>query len=893
MYGPPTGYWAKLEPPKHERGDNPVTSWHPLVDHCADVAACLTALLEVPTIRHRLARLAGLDDLSPGLCARLGYLAGLHDVGKANNGFQNKALPHPPFVAGHVKDLLSLFGCGYEDQHKLVEALDLATVCEWAGSESVPMNYLYATICHHGNPVEVGVGYRPEIWRTIGNRDPFAEIQRIRYAVGEWFPEACSPDTEDLPDAPALQHAYNGLLTLADWIGSDAANFPFSEPKDPPRFRWALERARKILVQLNLAADHLRPAMDRRRDPFARISSFDPRPLQRAVADLPVPSQGGIAVLEAETGSGKTEAALARFAALFEAGAVDGMYFALPTRTAATQIHQRVVEAVQRAFPDEHQRPAVVLAVPGYVAVVDRQQGRLEGRFEWRWDDVDANRFRYRSWAVENSKRYLAGCVVVGTVDQVLMASLRISHSHMRGTALLRHLLIVDEVHASDTYMNALLRTILQRHLQAGGHALLMSATLGSATRSALMHPDRRVTYGSLESEAARAYPLLLHRDATEDSSDQAGVPASSTKKIAIEFVPIAADPEDIARRAIDAARTGARVLVIRNLVAECIETQSELERLASGPAGDCLMTCRGIPAPHHGRYAPGDRRLLDAAVEDAFGRRSSRTGCVAVATQTVQQILDIDADLILTDLCPMDVLLQRFGRLHRHPGRRRPAAFVEARAIIVVSEDRNLGRLIGPAGKPGRNRPHGYGSVYENLTILEATWQLLEKHRLLTIPEDNRMLVEHATHPDALREMAERLGNPWPLHHRHMLGILLARGNIAGLNTCVWTVPYDWTNPQPILFGRQGEVNPEIRTRLGLSDRRVVFEHPLEGPFGATLTEISLPHHLAPNADNVASPTNVTAHNDTIRFQFGPHRFLYDRLGLRRIPDGMEDADD
>jgi CRISPR-associated endonuclease/helicase Cas3 len=135
------------------------------------------------------------------------------------------------------------------------------------------------------------------------------------------------------------------------------------------------------------------------------------------------------------------------------------MYFALPTRTAATQMHQRVYEAITRAFPSESTRPPVVLAVPGYIAVDDGVAHRLPG-FEVLWNDNEAERFRFRGWAAENPKRYLAGPIVVGTIDQVLLSTLMVSHAHMRATALLRQFLVVDEVHASDSYMIALLRSV-------------------------------------------------------------------------------------------------------------------------------------------------------------------------------------------------------------------------------------------------------------------------------------------------------------------------------------------------------------------------------------------------------------------------------------------------
>jgi len=170
---------------------------------------------------------------------------------------------------------------------------------------------------------------------------------------------------------------------------------------------------------------------------FTEIFGFTPHPAQRRMRELSSNESGGFVILESETGSGRTEAALTRFFRLFEEGLVDGMYFALPTRTAAVQMHRRIVDAIDRAFPAHS--PPVILAVPGYLAPDDRADPcRLAG-FDALWPDHDQD--RYRRWAAEHPKRFLAGAISVGTVDQVLLSALMVSHSHLRATPLLRQFL--------------------------------------------------------------------------------------------------------------------------------------------------------------------------------------------------------------------------------------------------------------------------------------------------------------------------------------------------------------------------------------------------------------------------------------------------------------------
>ena len=154
----------------------------------------------------------------------------------------------------------------------------------------------------------------------------------------------------------------------------------------------------------------------------------------------------------------------------------------------------RVVDAARRAFTPG-QAPPVVLAVPGYLQV-DSMKGHRLSRFEVLWDDDDPQHAHERAWTAENSKRYLAGAIVVGTVDQVLISALQVKHANLRAAGLARQLLVVDEVHASDAYMTALLRLVLDFHRQAGGHAFLMSATLGAAAAHYYLQPYGARVFG-------------------------------------------------------------------------------------------------------------------------------------------------------------------------------------------------------------------------------------------------------------------------------------------------------------------------------------------------------------------------------------------------------------
>ncbi|MDH5493888.1 MAG: CRISPR-associated endonuclease Cas3'', partial [Myxococcales bacterium] len=565
MDGSIRGFWGKLE----RDGDLPVR-WHSLEDHLADVSACFEALLERTILGPRLARLLGQERLSDSLVARLCVFAALHDIGKLNHGFQRRSDPEARRVAGHVSTALIALG----SYAPLAAEIAGAGLLAW-GEPPAWEGLLRATICHHGYPViEANEPFDRSLWEDSELRSPLAGLRSILGRVREWYPLAFA-EGPPLPREPEFHHAFSGLVTLADWLGSDQRLFPFSaEPGD--RIAFARERAQRALGAMGLLPAGARASLGALPIGFERISAWAPRPMQRCIAELPLHPAGSLTILESDTGSGKTEAALAHYLRLFQDHLVDGLYFALPTRTAATQIFRRTHESVMRAFPDPEQRPPVVLAVPGYLRF-DEVQGKLLAPFEVLWPDE--GRDRHRSWAAEHPKRFLAAAVAIGTIDQALLSTVKTKHAQMRASALMRQLLVVDEVHASDAYMNELLGHVLRHHLRAGGHALLMSATLGAEARARLM----RAAGGSgqcLGLDAALQLPYPLVEDAPLGAPARRLVvePDRLGQQIQVALRGIAADPDAIAAAAIDAAERGARVLILRNTVCDCVATQQALD---------------------------------------------------------------------------------------------------------------------------------------------------------------------------------------------------------------------------------------------------------------------------------------------------------------------------
>ena len=617
---------------------------------------------------------------------------------------------------------------------------------------------------------------------------------------------------------------------------------------------------------------------------FVSQFGFQPNALQEAVERIPLRQGGGLAVVEAETGSGKTEAALRYFCRLLAAGLVDGLYFANPLRFAATQLQKRVSEFAQHSFPG--QPPPVALAVPGYLQVDDVSGFRLPG-WEVRWLDRDEDPLlQTRYWAAENPKRFLCAPLAVGTIDQALMATLRLPHAHLRAAALSRSLLVVDEVHASDAYMTQLLLGLVELFRRTGGQVLLLSATLGSQARQKYLEamagarPGREVRPWS---NARRdPYPLISHFEGVIQPEAGAGQPAGAgapAKSVALRLDHSQGNTEAVAALAAGLAGQGACVLVLRNTVRLAMQTARAVEEALAGRP-ELVFTVGGAPTLHHSRFAPDDRRLLDDEVAARFGKESSSQGRrrpgVLVATQTLEQSLDVDFDVLLTDLCPMDVLLQRLGRLHRHTAHPRPAACLTPVCHLLLPGKDAPESLFGL-------RAFGYGEkrAYPYLTIVEATRRkllaLAAEGKALEIPAMNRELVEDATHPQALEALEKTLGVDWERHGRAIRGVGLAQGQLAFMHRIAWDQPFGEGSAAPRLE------EDRAQTRLGLRDWEIKFAQPVIGPFGLEVSGLRLPAWMVGGEIATSNVMEAGSHGPgEISFNFAGRDFIYDRLGLR-----------
>jgi CRISPR-associated endonuclease/helicase Cas3 len=845
-----TGVWAK-------RNDQ-TGSWHPLLAHCAEVSAVLAELLAPDSpFSFPLARALGHGALEETARARMAYLAALHDIGKANHGFQDQGrmLPsggrvHNP---GHLTPLLAAL-----DPRVSRELLDVVVPAFTRAAHSEHLETVIGCVIgHHGRPIELSAPHRQagDYWQAREDRDPVAEVKRLVDAAAAWSGLPPPPEANDPTwQIPEFTHLFAGLLMMADWFASSEALFPLDPAAavdGETHFRASRDRSRLLLRQAGVlpgAPPPKRSGRDLLDQIFPTLfgsGDAEPTPLQSHVASMPLPEPGTLLVLEAPTGTGKTEAALALFARMRAADRAGGLFFALPTRATARAMFERVKSAVQQMYAPSP-APHVILAVGGDqsdFAIGDAVLPPEPGQ-----DPAVGDAIR---WASDSAKRRLAGEVVVGTIDQALLAALPVRHANMRLAQLSRHMLVVDEVHAHDPYMLALLRRLLSAHRAGGGVSLLMSATLALAAREQVRGWNADVTEGE-EGAKARPFPVLSYLDPAATAFTDLAIPhGGSDRELHWRLSPEASALEE----AVSLAREGARVSILRNTVADVRRTLGLL--LVAG-AEEVLWRPEGAtgPATYHSRYTGPDRLFLDRAVHASLGRGSPAAGLILVATQVVEQSLDIDFDRMFTDMCPVDVLLQRAGRVWRHPERQRPGPCVRPE-VVVIEPPQGLPSYIAKW-----RGPSGIGSVYTHLPALQLTAEVVRERPQIRLPRDSREVVEHVYHPDRLEWLAAR-GSDWRQAVDRILGEMIADqgfGEVAALDFSK-TYPETWEQFQR-LKGRRGQrgSSPEerARTRLGDDSIRLDFKEGIQGLYdreAEAVMSIDLPvwvlrkHGLDPGA--------------------------------------------
>jgi CRISPR-associated endonuclease/helicase Cas3 len=621
--------WAKTD----ENG-NPAVS---VRSHCLCVGAVAEAIKKAlpPSAEH----------LFPNGGAAL---IAAHDIGKITPGFLMKC----PAWRAHWQSILGLDAPDiYEGNHAKAGQKFLA---DFLAPRGPLPKWLLSVGGHHGKYItsssNPGSVYE-------GGQDWVNEFRKRLLA--EICSEFGSLPTEEVSKSARL-HWFTGCMVFSDWIGSGASFTPADQSKDFLQdarnasheavfsIGWARGTAREAQTFENLFSD-------------SSGASFPARPMQSAfVQAIDSP---GLYILEAPMGLGKTEAALAAAYRRWCEGGERGLYFALPTQLTSNRIHERVESFLRNALQED----ATLALVYGNAWLSDHRFVAIKPTNNTGEEGAE----QANLWFTDNRKALLAP-FGTGTVDQALMSVMPVKHSAIRLFALGGKVIVIDEVHSYDPYTSALLDRAVEWLLKTGATVIVLSATLTKARRAALV-----AAAGAVEENLSETYPLITKVAKGSSKAETIEVSQTGLEAREVHISHIAPDCEDWICKASLAAQRGACVLVVRNTIASAQETFRQLK--------STLNDCGAPVGLLHSRFPQFQREENERHWTTLLGKGFEQRprGCILIGTQVVEQSIDIDADLLFTDIAPTDLILQRIGRLHRHE-RVRPTGFERAECIIL-----------------------------------------------------------------------------------------------------------------------------------------------------------------------------------------------------------------
>ncbi|ABB37666.1 metal dependent phosphohydrolase [Oleidesulfovibrio alaskensis G20] len=781
------GYWAKFD-----RNIAPYV--HLLPYHLLDVAAVYDSLLNhTPVLQRRICR---LSQLSPDtIRALLRTLAVLHDLGKFSQIFQEQQpearailTDTPPTGLGGNTHHTALGQWLYSSVVRQALEDCHAVFSEDAMDTMRPL--VNATFGHHGTPEQESGSIR-HFRRATEHAKAFATE-----AANFLLPPIEIPESEQAFRALSWLHA--GLMVVADWLGSNTRWFPYHAEQMPLETYWneiALPRADRAVRESGIPAAPPHPKRD-----FTRLlphlpANAGPSPLQsHALYDAIRSSGPQLHIFEDMTGGGKTEAALLCAHGLMTMSEADGFYIALPTMATANGMYARLAQSYRALFGSDkdsaQDSPISLILAHGARNLSDLfMSGVPDANAESAIDPQSDGRAYCATWLADSRKKALLSPCGVGTIDQALLAVLPARHQCLRLLGLARNVLVIDEVHAYDEYTGSLLQALLRFHAALGGSAILLSATLTRRIRQNLAAAFCEGAGYPAPTLNVDDFPLAT----TADSHGMRETAFPATRRSTIH-VKLTADENAMYKALLETRAAGGCACWIRNTVDQAREAYERLREQHGVPEKDIIL--------FHARFAMADRQHIEQRVLALFGKNSTqddRRSKILVATQVVEQSLDLDFDQLNSDHAPMELLIQRGGRCHRH-NRNRPRGLESPRMLVLAPQARNDAPQDWYASVLGKAQ-----FVYPVQAPLWRAAKLLEKVKQLTLPDDARRLVESVYDdnefaPESLQNADERY-----------LAEALGKKDLARFNTLKLEAGYSVQ-----ALGRGWEDDECVVTRLG-----------------------------------------------------------------------------
>jgi CRISPR-associated endonuclease/helicase Cas3 len=694
---------------------NEEQDFHPALFHMLDVGHVAQQLLTAPASprwQHVLGR--GLNADPEALVNWLPWLIALHDIGKisvpfqAQNQAQKLRLEAAGFTFGRWKPKDKL-------DHSLMGQIFLKRLLKDRYA-SLPLPPRLVNVWlemiggHHGMFAAESLGetsrtlsfiQEPEAWEQL-------RTQAIQILQRYFLRQLPLPMAEPSHVSAAIM-ALTGFTILCDWLGSDSRYFAPHSHIDLAHY---IPLSRQSAQRAVAEAGFFQPSYSETSTVFAELfpQCVPVRPLQQAIDAIPadVLSQPCLAIIEAPTGEGKTEAALALAHRLAQSSGSDEFYYALPTTATSNQMFIRIQEYLR----DRLGLATRAKLVHGQAFLVEDD---LQIEPLANGDETPAS----LTWFTPK-KRALLAPFGIGTVDQAELAALNVRHNALRLIGLAGKVVILDEVHAYDTYMTTIIEQMLRWLSALGSSVILLSATLPLSRRNAL----------------ARAYGLGLNDELNQRATypslwigSRAGTyhvtPPTYQSQRPFQFSTLHIPHDEATLKAqwlLEAVAAGGCACWITNTVDRAQKLTQAVAKLDANI--DCLLL--------HSRFPLEDRQSLEQQLREKYGPKGDRPQrSLVIGTQVLEQSLDLDFDVMVSDLAPIDLLLQRMGRVHRHQNERPPAHQLP-RFWVNCELDPEQPHLV----------QMGEDSFYAAY-LLQKTRQAIANLATISLPADYRPLVE------------------------------------------------------------------------------------------------------------------------------------------------------
>lgn len=770
---------------------------HNLLAHLLDVAAVAEALLELEPEASRdwASHALGLPRVS---CSRwIAALVGLHDYGKATPGFAAK------WPAG--RDAIEAAGLGFPSSacrsatnHSLAtKALLGQPLQALTGADKSWIDRIVQAIsAHHGRHFLA----TEKRWGKPKGEPPDWAQARDQILRAYWHVLAPAGEPQPVELDLVAVNWLAGLTSTADWIASNTEWFALGERHDDLNAYY--QDARRLAVEALHAAGWTAAAPLLTDDGTTeallgriRGEPTRPRPLQSKGDELLRSAQGpALLLVEAPMGEGKTELAFLAHLRLQAVNGHRGLYVALPTQATGNALFKRTTRFLE-AFVEN--RTDIQLVHGG--AAMNDDVRHLRGIGDSRADTLSAS-----AWFSQR-RRPLLSAYGVGTVDQALLATLNVKHHFVRLWGLGNRVVVLDEVHAYDTYTGELIATLLRWLKAMGSSVILMSATLPRRKRDDLISAWN----GAPDDAPDLDYPRVTLVDEGEPRGTH--VPARALEPI--ELFGMDESLDTLAATAVNLAAEGGCGALIVNTVDRAQTLYRMLKAIRDDPErADASADLQLVL--FHARFPADERSERENVVLELFGgaNDSRPKAALLIATQVAEQSLDLDFDFMLSDLAPVDLLLQRAGRMHRHE-RQRPASHDSPRLWIA-----GLLRDRFPALKET-----AWGYVYDPY-VLGHTWAVLRDETVLELPGDIDRLVQTVYGdrelPDDIDEQVRAFIEE-EAYGEHLGAEQGKHQQAVNISIDIESEPQSAYNTKP--FGGDDEMGMRNQTRLGPESVSVV----------------------------------------------------------------------